>query len=285
MKKLFVFCFMIFSASFLWASDMVGALSAGMGGTGRAAVETNESLYLNPAGIALFDRFYTGVSYLSGYTGPNVSRNTYSVTMTDGTQGLLFPGSFSYRHHKVNDQGTSIAENEFRAGMGYRLNERLSIGLGASHLRAEMPDGLKKNQTNLDGGILIGIQPNWGLSVSGENLLQIDENTPEALKRVSRVAFGTQYVYEHSVTLRYELLRPLYIENQGRLGHRVGASFAMKGHFQLNGGYSVDDALGQNWASLGVAWMGPRLKLAYSLQNEARADLGNRHFIDLWMDI
>ncbi len=285
MKPIF-FYFVVFVFSFnLQAAEMVGALSAGMGGTGRAAVETNESVYLNPASIALFEKFYTGVSYLSGFTDKNISRNTYSITMTDGTKDLMFPGSLSYRRHKINDRGLSITENEFRGGMGYRINSRMSVGLGGSYLRAEKANGDKSSQTNIDAGILVGLQPNWGLSVSGENLIEADESVPLALRRESRLAIGTQYVFERTVTLRYEALRPIYIQNGGLLAHRAGLSVAMKGHFYLNGGYSVDDTLGQNWASVGLAWKGPRLKLAYSLQNEGRAGLGDRHFVDLWMDL
>ncbi len=285
MKQIFFLCLLCTYVSSAQASELVGALSGGMGGTGRAAVESNESLFLNPASIALFDRFYTGVSYLSGYTDKNISRNIYSVTFTDGTKDLLVPGSLSYRRNKINDAGRGITENEFRGGFGYRVTPRLSVGLAGSYLRAEAAGGVTWSQSNLDAGLLIGLQPNWGLSVSAENLVEADAELPMALRRPSRVAIGTQYVFERAITLRYEALQPIYVENSGLLAHRFGASFKMKGAFNLNGGYSVDDTLGQNWTSVGLSWVGPRLKLAYSLQNEGRSGLGNRHLVDLWMDI
>jgi hypothetical protein len=225
------------------------------------------------------------MSYLSGFTGQDVSRNTLSLTMTDGTKGLMFPGSFSYRRHKVSDQGRHFTENEFRGGFGVRINPRLSVGVAAAHLNAEGPGGLGFSQTQFDVGMLIGLQPDWGLSITGENLIEGEANVPESLRRPSQVAIGTQYIFERAITARYEVLRPIYLDNSGLLAHRFGVSFQMKGHFALNGGYSVDDTLGQNWATVGVAWRGPRLKLAYSLQNEARSGLGNRHFVDLWLDI
>ncbi len=285
MKQIISTVVVVFCLNSSHAAEMVGAVSAAMGGTGRAAVQSNESLYLNPASIALFEKFYTGFSYLSGFTSKNVSRNIYSVTMTDGTKDLLFPGSLSYRRHQISDNGVNIKENEFRGGFGYRINPQFSVGLGASYLRSESETGEKRNQTNFDVGILVGLQPNWGLSVSAENLVEGDDNLPTSLRRPSRFAIGTQYVFEKQTTIRYEALRPLYIENSGLLAHRFGVSFGMQGHFALNGGYSVDDTLGQNWASVGLAWNGPRLKLAYSLQNESRAGLGNRHYVDLWMDL
>jgi hypothetical protein len=281
----YVFIFAMLFSPQSYATDMVGALSAGMGGTGRAAVESNESVYLNPASLALLDKFYTGASYLSGFTDRNISRNTYSVVLSDGTQDLMIPGSLSYRSHRINNRGTHMEEDEFKVGLGFRAHEQLSFGLAGTFLRAENEAGQGFDQNNFDVGMLIGLQPQWGLSVSAENVIRPNEEIPDALARPSRVSLGTQYVFDRVATLRYEALMPLYTENALLLGHRLGASISMRGHFFLNAGYSVDDNIGQNWASVGLAWKGPRLKLAYSLQAESRADLGNRHFVDLWLNL
>ncbi len=280
----FILSFLLINTSS--ATEMVGALSAGQGGTGRAAVEATESVYLNPAGLALITGFYSNFAYQTGFTGLDSNRNTYSVTMTDGSKGLMFPGSLGFRRHSVQSaNGASYKENEFKAGFGYRVTPRLSVGLGGTHLRADSYIGEDFNQSNVDAGVLIGLQPNWGLSFSGENLIKQSDNIPLALRRNARVAMGTQYVYQKSVTLRYETLMPLHLKNTQLLGHRAGLSIAMKSRFYLNGGYSVDDALGQNWGSVGVAWMGPRMKIAYSMQREERLGLGDRHLVDLWVDL
>jgi hypothetical protein len=267
------------------ANQMAGAVSAGMGGTGRAAVVSNESLYLNPATIALMEGFYSGASYQTGFLRQDISRNTYSITMTDATEGIMLPGSFGYRKHSINNQGERLEENEFKVGLGYRITDRLSLGVGGTHLRAKNQVGEKFNQTNMDVGILVGLQPNWGLSFTGENIIKDNENRPLALNRLSRAALGTQYIMQRMITLRYETLMPLYQEGPSFLGHRFGLGLGMKGAFGLNAGYSVDDSLGQNWGSVGISWKGPRLKVAYSYQQETRADLGARHFVDLWLDI
>lgn len=267
------------------ATEMVGALSAGMGGTGRAAAESTDSLFLNPAGIALMGGFYSGMAYQSGFTAKDVSRNTYGITMTDATKGVFLPGSFGYRRHKINLHGQNLNEDEFKVGLGYRLTPRLSLGLGGSYLRAQNDAGQKFKQHNLDFGMLMGLQPNWGLSLTGENLIEQSEVIPLGLKRSSRVALGTQYVFRRAITFRYESLLPLYIENTQLLGHRFGLGVLMRKDIYLNGGFSVDDAAAQNWSSIGVAWKGPRLKIAYSFQKEGRSDLGTRHLVDLWVDI
>ncbi|MEM7645333.1 MAG: hypothetical protein AAF203_00365 [Pseudomonadota bacterium] len=267
------------------ASEMVGAVSAGLGGTGRTAVQSSEAVFLNPASLALMEGYFFGAGYQSGFTEKDVSRNTYSVVVTDGTAGVPLPGSIGYRRHRISDRGTHWNENEFKMGAGYRLHPQVSLGLAGSYLDAEGPAGQGHQQWNGDVGVLIGLTPNWGLSLNGENVIESKDDIPAALRRISRAALGTQYVHERFLTLRYEWLAPLYTENTQLFGHRFGLGMGLKSGFHLNVGYSVDDALAQNWSSAGLAWVGPRLKLAYSFQNENRSGLGTRHLVDLWFDL
>lgn len=284
--KMVMFLAVFFGAVVGSANPMVGAISAGMGGTGRAGIQNNESLYLNPATIALLGKTYAGGSYLSGYQNRNVTRSTYSVVLTDAGDDLIFPGSLGYRRHNIGSPTANYVENDFKVGLARRLHDRLSIGFGFNHLIGEHEEsGTRITQNNADVGLLIGLQPNWGLSVTGENLIKASNNVPEELRRASQVAIGTQVVIHHFVTGRYELLMPLYTNTNAHLGHRAGVGISLEGYMSLSGGYSIDDYLGQNWMSVGLGWLGPRLKVAYSYQNEQRQKLGDRHLVDLWFDI
>lgn len=284
--KLFVFLAILSLNTLAQAESMVGAVSAGMGGTGRAAIQSNESLYLNPASIALLNRFFAGASYQSGFTNRDTTRHTYSLVMTDATEGLMFPGSLGYRRHQISSLGSRYIENDFKVGLSRRLHSRLSMGVGFNHLIAENElSGSQTTQNNGDIGLLIGLDPNWGLGVTGENIIKPSEGVPDPLRRSSQIAIGTQAIFDHYLTVRYELLMPLYTESNSYLGHRAGLNVDLQSYFNFSMGYSVDDYRGQNWVSAGFGWMGPRLKLAYSYQNEQRQKLGDRHLVDLWMDI
>lgn len=267
------------------ANEMVGAVSNSLGGTGRAAGESNESLFLNPAAIGLLDRFYTGSFWQTGFIGQDIQRTTYGMTLTDASKDMIIPGSLSFRRNTFNQGVDQYKENEFKAGFSVRWSERWHLGIGASHLRARGPDGARHNQNNIDLGLLTALTPNWGLSLSWENLLAPDGSLPEPLVRNSYVALGTQYVYDNLLVLRYEALLPIYIgEVTQYVGHRAGVAVTMRGGFQMNLGYSLDDSRRESWASGGLVWRGPRLRLAYSYQKEERQALGDRHMVDLWFD-
>ena len=265
---------------------MIGAKSAGMGSTGRAAVEAVESLYLNPASIALMRDFHLGTSYQTGFLGKDLSRNTYSFTATDASPGVLFPASFGYRMHSLNMAGQSAEEQEFRLATGLRLGKRLSVGLGGSYITSDVGGGRVFRQGNLHAGVLFALMSNWGFSLTADGLLDAsDKSRPEALDRPRQWALGTQYLMGRMLRFRWEALAPLEAAQRWDFAHHVGVGVLMQSNFSLNLGYSVDDLLGQNWGSAGLAWEGPRLKIAYSFQRESRQELGTRHLVDLWLDI
>ena len=266
--------------------QMISARSAGMGSTGRAAIESLESVYMNPAAIARANDLLVGTSYSSGFLQKDISRTTYSVTATDATKDVIFPGSLSYRQHKYNLQGVHAEEKEIRAGVGFRLGKRFSLGLGYSYLDAKVAGGQTHEQQNFHLGTLFALSRVWGLSLTGDNLIRGNGDIPEGLIRPSQVALGTQYTFSDFIRVRYELIRPIYTEQADPLmAHHFGLGIMLREGFSITGGFSVDDLRGQNWSSVGLGWEGPRLKVAYSLQSEDRSALGVRHLVDLWLNI
>ena len=281
----FVFFFVLLFSFFSAHGDpMAGAVSAAMGGTGRAAVQEGESVFLNPAALALMDRVYFGVGYQRGSL-KGVHRDLYSVTVTDGTPGLLFSGALAYRRHRIRYQESSFSENEFRVGLGYRFSERLSMGLSFNHWKTENPSGVSLRKDNADVGLLLGLKPNWGLSLVGENLFSKNSNSFNLPGKQSRISLGTQYIYLGFWTFRYEILQTMFVEQKQSPKHRVGMAFGLQSHFYLNLGFSMEDHSDRNWVSAGLSWRGPRLKLAYGLQSEQGQNPGQRHLIDLWFDL
>ena len=266
---------------------MAGSTSVSMGGTGRAGVEGNESLFLNPAALAFLDRFYMGVGYQSGFLLKNIHRETYGAILTDSTPELIFSGSLAYRRHRIlQGEKQRFSEDEFKLGLAYGFSKRLSLGLAVTHLKAKNEMDMKEiRQINGDMGLLFALTPHWNLSLVGENLLNPDSGIPLPLTRESFASLGTQYAYDLFLILRYEVLHPLRTENSQLFSHRLGLGVKLRSYFHLNFGVSLDEHSNQTWMTTGFAWRGPRLKLAYAFQNEERQHLGQRHLVDLWFDL
>ena len=269
------------------SAQTLSSKSSGLGGAGRASVESIDSLYLNPAAIGLLDRYYFGSGYYSGLSNMGAERETFSVTLTDGTQGVMLPGGLAYRYHRVGVGNVSYREHELRGGFGVKLTKRLSAGGSFTNIRSDAPNADSFRQNNIALGLLLGLTPNWGLAVTGEGLIEQDEKLPTELQRASRWGLGTSYQYLKILQLRYDVQSAVHeaVENTGRYSNQVGISLLMRGYFLVNVGFINDDIRGQNWTTGGISWEGPRLKVGYSLQSEDRAGLGVRHFVDLWLNL
>ncbi len=266
---------------------MAGSISASMGGTGRAGVQGNESLFLNPAALAFLDHFYMGVGYQSGFLLRDVHRESYGGILIDSTPELIASGALAYRRHRIR-QGKKqrFMEDEFKLGLAYALSAKLSLGLAATHLKAKNETNMNREieQTNGDVGLLLALTPHWNLSLVGENILDRDSKVPVALIRESLISLGTQYIYKLFLTLRYEILHPME-KNSSLFSHRMGLGMKLQSYFHLNVGLALDEHSGQTRVTAGFSWLGPRLKLAYAFQSERKQRLGDRHLVDLWFDI
>jgi len=282
---LFLLIALFFTALSAPGSQLVGASTAGLGGAGTAAVENIDSLYLNPAALASNTKLNFGSGYIFGSLVPGVSRETYSITMSDGSPGVAIPGAFGYRYHRVGIGEQTYREQEFRGGFALRLHRIVSLGLGLSHISSQ-GDVWQFRQKNADVGLLVNVKRQWGLSLVAEGLVKPKDNLPEALRRQTRWGLGSHVNVMRILDLRYDVKSALHNEVNGdRFVHRVGLGFLLRGFFQLNFGASFDDILEQNWLTTGVVFTGPKLKVGYSIQNEDRMGLGMRHFVDLWLDL
>ena len=210
--------FLLFLSSTVQANSMAGSSSASLGGTGRADVKGNESVFLNPAALAFLNRFYVGACYQSGFLFKDIHRETYGAVLTDSTPGLMVAGSLAYRRHKIHQAGKyQFLEDEFKLGLAHNLSKRLSLGVAATHLKAKTQGEAAKEieQTNGDMGLLFGLLPHWNVSLVAENLLETDSKVPVSLMRDSLVSLGTRYIYELFLDVRYEILHPLKEKSGG----------------------------------------------------------------------
>ena len=83
------------------SADIVGARSSSLGASGRAAAESVDALYLNPAGIGLSQKLNFGSGYSAGRLTRDAFRETYSITSNDGTPGAFVPGALGYKYHRI----------------------------------------------------------------------------------------------------------------------------------------------------------------------------------------
>src|SRR5206468_1780254 len=73
-----------------------GPLSSAMGGTGRAAMDSTEGAFLNPALVPLLKNYEVDTFYRDGALDPGQHQTTYGMGLGDNTEGVMFPGELHY---------------------------------------------------------------------------------------------------------------------------------------------------------------------------------------------
>lgn len=279
---MFILVFLILSVNAYLPN--AGPVSLSQGGAGRAAFDSVESMYLNPAGVSLNDSYFLAGSYLSGEISPGNTGSEYGFVAADGSKSNLFPAAFGYRYAKtkIHDQEVKTHLLKIAAAQVFR---KFSLGLSAQRRSLESI-GLSFNEEEyqMDLGALFSVNEKLILGLTVNNLLSQNMRVPSELKSLKYIGLGGYFVGVTNFSLRGDLLFPTELNPEKRFIHQIGIDSKFYDEFHFRAGYELDDYYGQNSYSLGIGWEGPRLKLAYAFQQTVRKGSLNRHMIDLWLN-
>lgn len=271
---------LLFLVSF-FSSAQVGPTIDAMGGAGIASRQPIDAAHLNPAALTSLQEYYFGAGYFRGKT-QSAGVDQSSVTLADATPDGLIPGAFSYRFRKYRD-GADLKEHFFRLGLAVPVTRQFSLGVAGYKLKTDLRQGIDYKQENADLSLLWAISPSLALGVVSKTIFGSKDNVAfldsKLLPSTGAGFEWSQQLFKFRTDLYY------YYENNPdqRLSYHFGGEAQMVGEFKLRAGLAVDDYRRENRYSVGLGWDGPRLRAAYTFQNEFRKDLGNSHTFDFWL--
>ena len=88
--------FCLFFSTFAQAQVYEGAVSAALAGSGRAGMDANEGVFLNPALVALLPASELDGYYKDGYVDRGEHRQALGVSASENSEDELFPGQVAY---------------------------------------------------------------------------------------------------------------------------------------------------------------------------------------------
>jgi len=161
-------------ASFSFAvqdvGTQLGVRSRAMGGAGRAIANTNEAMYLNPAGMSQSARFSLDTDYVYRLNDPV---HFVGLSLVDSTTNPLAAG-LDFHLGIDPTQGTKSLSYLGSLALSFVLVEE-AIFLGATGKYAFLPrtlgDPIQVNQFGVDAGILIKLPKGLSLAATGYNLV------------------------------------------------------------------------------------------------------------------
>jgi hypothetical protein len=262
-----------------------GAVSSASGNTGRAAIESSEVPFANPAGVAFLKGYYFSAGYGSlNQKGSLGSAQDMAFSLTDNMKETVVPTSLAYTQTTVKPKDLDdTLERNFRLSFGNFWNKNLAAGLAVEHKDNRLIDK-SYAQTNLHLGLLYSRNENWGFALVMENLLKPSDQVPEAYRQKQTTALGTSFNYKRFARFKADLA-----SSSGNSISKPTAGVGVESYLNkwliFRVGTARNTELEANLYSVGTGFIGPKFALNYAYQNSSQDQSLTRHSVDLAVPI
>lgn len=226
-----------FIVAFLIAAPAQGAIteefrgtrSQAMGGAHRALGTSNDTLTLNPAGMAIGHRYSAALQY--AYS-PIDGLSRYNATIVDSKSGPV-AGGISYTF----DSKGNNALHRINIGSAYAITEGIALGVSSRYLRGDYSTATKsqKNVSALGGdlGLLAYFSQNFSLGFTYHNIF----NTGHAAYLLPRSLGFAAAVSTRMFVVTSDLVLDIHIKGKRTLNYHAGSELFLANKFPLRIGY------------------------------------------------
>jgi hypothetical protein len=215
------------------ARELTGVRSLAMGGAHRGVGTSNDTLYLNPAGMALIKRYSVELQY--GYS-PFDGITRLNTSAVDSKSGPV-AGGLGYTRERSDPENLGLGLNRFYMGAGYALSPAFALGLTGRYLRGAFTDPAGREEVidlyNGDVGAMLALSNALTLGVSYNNIMKTEHEAlaPPTLGFGVGIS-GTGFVLAGDV----EIDRSEHADNA--VTYRTGGEYVLAQAFPLRMGYS-----------------------------------------------
>lgn len=242
------------SADFGVYDEFRGVRSLAMGGAQRGLGTSNDTLYFNPAGMALTKRY--GIDFQYGYS-PFDKLTHYNFSAVDSKSGPV-AGAMGYTFDR-GDKNNETLLHRITLGTAYAIGEGISLGVATKNVRGTyLKNGAKKNISLYTGdlGLSLALAQGFALGAAYHNVIKTEEP-----KLVPPTASGGLAFNYGPLTLVADLLVNLRRSQHRTTSYHAGAEFFVADMFPLRVGFQrlpyviTGKNKFENRLSAGVGWI------------------------------
>ncbi|MFC1611307.1 hypothetical protein ACFL6C_10125 [Myxococcota bacterium] len=210
--------------------EFIGVRSAGMGGAHRGLGTSNDTIYLNPAGMAAARRYSVELNY--GYS-PFDQLTHLNISAVDSKSGPV-AGAVSYTHTRGDGDDVDAGLHRVYIAAAYAISDSIALGMTARHIRGEFNEDSQRRELELYGGdigALIRLGP-VGLGVTAHNVIK------EEVARMMPLTFGFGAAYSSGpLTVAADFDIDTRKTEKSLRTYRVGGEYFIANAFPLRIGY------------------------------------------------
>jgi hypothetical protein len=282
LQKLFILLILLVQSS---SFGYNGAVSSGTANTGRAAIESSEAPFSNPAAVAHLKGYYFTAGYGAvGHKGALGSAQDLSVSLTENMRDTVVPTSLAYSQTSLKPSNTPESlERNFKLSLGNFWSKNTAAGLAIQHQDNRLEEK-SYAQTNLQLGVLFSRDENWGFALVMDNLLKPDSGIPEAYRQKQTTAVGTSFNYKRFARFKADI-ESTSTNSFAKPTMGVGVESYLNKWLIFRVGTARNQELAASLYSIGAGFIGPKFALNYAYQNSSQEESLSRHSVDLAVPI
>ncbi|MEO1174105.1 MAG: outer membrane beta-barrel protein [Myxococcota bacterium] len=224
--------------------EFVGVRSEAMGGAHRGVGTSNDTLYLNPAGMAISTRYSADLGY--AYSGFD-ELNRFNASVVDSKSGPV-AGGFGYTLVRGDSSGVDADLNRFNAAAAYRLGQALALGFSARHIRGSLSDvfdgdvrsGRDVRVWNGDIGVA-GVLGSVAFGLVFQNVLEPDEEDEAFVPRT--IGGGLSFI-AGPLTLAGDVVST--VGDDSEFAYKAGAEYFFQDAYAVRAGYRYEPFIRQS---------------------------------------
>ncbi len=211
--------------------EFAGVRSAAMGGAHRGLGTSNDTLYLNPAGMSLASRYAVELDYrFSNFD----ELYRLAATVVDSKSGPV-AGGLGYTYVWGDENGLDPALHRVVLALSYPITPAVAVGVSSRHIRGSLVTGLDREEISLySGDLALSLRPaqGVGLAVSAHNLVKTD------LPELTPLTFGAGLAYDASpLAVACDVAVNAEDASERKVSYHVGGEYFLRGEFPLRAGY------------------------------------------------
>jgi len=272
----------------------MGPIAAAMGGAGIAAVDGSESSFLNPATLSHVQTYFVGLGHQQISHAGRGSHRDFSLMLSDGGPDHLAAGAFSYVRREALRAGPgalSSTQDDLQFSLAgflppFGSQSRLMLGIGLTGRRLIHRDAqgtLTQDTGSL--GLILPFNENWGVGFVARDLAASADTVPSEARIKPVLGLGIQGQLHELLRVRADVLKAQKWNPEQKLDYRLGLESFFRKEFAFRLGTARIDSMDENWVTVGLGFIGPRLSFGYAYEQDTRSGASSRHTFDLWLPL
>jgi len=238
------------------ADEFHGVRSTGMGGAGAGLGTSNDTLYLNPAGMAIGRRYGIELNY--AYS-PFDSLTHWNASAVDSQSGPV-AGGLAYTLDRGDKHGADATVSRIYMGAAYPVTDGLALGVTGRNIRGNFLEGGTRRSVSVytgDVGLMTRFGQGIGIGFTARNVVKTDVKELTPLTLAGGLALDASPLAV-AADLEVNIQDPHHKLDT----YRVGAEYLLANAFPVRLGWSLAPATKlegtpskENAISAGAGWV------------------------------